>query len=138
MAQGRFAMAVHALVLLADAPDGACSAWLAGSVNTNPAFLRKVLSRLRDAGIVEAREGRDGGYLLARPAARITLGDVYRATVDDLALRPNPAEVNPACPVSAAMASIFHEIAVDAEAALLVRLDQETVADVARRVPREP
>jgi len=134
MAQGRFAMAVHALVLLADAPDGACSAWLASSVNTNPAFLRKVLSRLRDAGIVEAREGRDGGYLLAKPADRISLGEVYRATVDELSLRPNPAEINPACPVSAAMAPVFHEIAVEAEAAMLARLDRESIADVARRV----
>lgn len=134
MAQGWFAMAVHALVLLAGSPDGACSGFLAGSINTHAAFLRRVLARLRAAGIVVAREGHAGGYALARPAERITLGAVYRAVAEAPALRPNPAAPNPACPISVAMGPVFAEVAQTAEAALVARLDRETVADVAARV----
>src|SRR4051812_19640219 len=76
--QSWFAMAVHALALLARSPGGYPSAYLAGSVNPHAVFLRKVVAHLVRAGLVVAREGREGGYRLARPAERITLADVYR------------------------------------------------------------
>jgi Rrf2 family transcriptional regulator, repressor of oqxAB len=134
MAQGRFAMAVHAMTVLAERPEGACSAFLAGSVNTHAAFLRRVLSRLAQAGLVDAREGRDGGYRLAGPPERITLGAIYRATVDEPVILPNPAAPNPMCPTSAVMGAVFHDFAEGGEAALLAYLDRHTLADVAARV----
>src|SRR5258708_4065171 len=42
-------------------------------------FLRRVLAQLARANLVAAREGRDGGYRLALPAAEITLADVFCA-----------------------------------------------------------
>jgi Rrf2 family cysteine metabolism transcriptional repressor len=39
-------------------------------------FLELILASLRQGGLVEARRGREGGYRLARPADRITVGDV--------------------------------------------------------------
>lgn len=42
-------------------------------------FLVQILSDLRRAGIVESRRGQAGGYLLARPAEAITLGQVVDA-----------------------------------------------------------
>lgn len=136
MAQGRFAMAVHALTILAESPDGACSAFLAASVNTHAAFLRRVLSRLAQAGLIEAREGRDGGYRLAMAPERITLGAVYRATVDEPAILPNPAGPNPFCPTSRAMGPVFAEIAAGGEAAMLAWLDSRSLADVASSAAR--
>lgn len=41
-------------------------------------FLEQILLELKRAGILESRRGKWGGYLLARPAAEITYGEVLR------------------------------------------------------------
>ena len=48
-------------------------------------FLERILSELRNAGIVGTQRGVDGGYWLARPAGEITLADVMRAVEGPLA-----------------------------------------------------
>ncbi len=42
-------------------------------------FLELILAGLKQAGFVESRRGADGGYLLARPAASLTVGEVLRS-----------------------------------------------------------
>lgn len=41
-------------------------------------FLELILAGLKQAGLVESRRGVQGGYLLARPADAITVGEVLR------------------------------------------------------------
>lgn len=41
-------------------------------------FLELILAGLKQGGFVESRRGAEGGYLLARPADRITVGEVLR------------------------------------------------------------
>lgn len=41
-------------------------------------FLEQILLELKRAGIVASRRGRMGGYVLLRPADRITFGEVLR------------------------------------------------------------
>jgi len=41
-------------------------------------FLEQILLLLRNAGFIESRRGARGGYLLARPADTIRMGDVIR------------------------------------------------------------
>lgn len=41
-------------------------------------FLELILASLKQGGFVESRRGADGGYLLARPADSITVGEVVR------------------------------------------------------------
>lgn len=131
MTRGRFALAVHALVLLAKSPAPVTSAFLAGSVNAHATCLRKVLAALAHAGLVEAFEGRDGGYRLMRSAADISLADVYRAVSREPLLPPNPAAANPRCPISVAMGPALAEIAADAETRFQEVLARRTLANVA-------
>ena len=79
----RFAVAVHMLTALA-VGDGAPlrSEDLAYSVNTGPVVIRGLLSRLSDAGLTRSQLGAGGGALLARPADKIRLLDVYEAVED--------------------------------------------------------
>ncbi|NHA66967.1 RrF2 family transcriptional regulator [Phycicoccus flavus] len=55
-------------------------------------FLEAVVADLRVAGLVQSRRGAHGGYALARPAAEIVVGEVFRAVSGPLAevrgLRP--------------------------------------------------
>lgn len=48
-------------------------------------FLENILQGLRQGGLIESRRGPDGGHVLARPAAQITLADVIRAIDGPLA-----------------------------------------------------
>jgi Rrf2 family protein len=41
-------------------------------------FLELILLDLRNAGVVQSRKGKGGGYLLARPAEKIMLGQIVR------------------------------------------------------------
>ncbi len=130
-------MAAHALALLSLADDeGHPSAFIASSVNTHAVFLRRILRDLVAAGLVVAREGRAGGYRLARPAARISLADVYRAVEPEGPVAPSPAEPNAHCPVGAGMRAAFAEAAGLGERGLLDALGSRSVADLARRAVR--
>ncbi|WAH37092.1 RrF2 family transcriptional regulator [Alicyclobacillus dauci] len=127
-----FSMSVHALALLSQNRDGYSSSFVASSVNTHAVFLRRVLKRLVEVGLVETREGRDGGYRLAKLPEEILLSDVYKAMEMDRALAPSPAEPNPLCPVGSGMPTVFDAIAMEAEQAILETLQRYTVADVAK------
>ncbi len=48
-------------------------------------FLEAILAQMKRAGLVESRRGNEGGYVLARPPARISVGDVLRVVQGTLA-----------------------------------------------------
>ena len=76
----RFAVAVHILALMAGADDEPIkSDQIAGSVNTNPVVIRRILCSLSRAELVISQTGAAGGSRLARKASQISLLDVYRA-----------------------------------------------------------
>src|SRR5689334_9809930 len=43
-----------------------------------PSYLVQILIELKSQQIVKSQRGKEGGYLLARPPAKITFGDVLR------------------------------------------------------------
>lgn len=66
-------------------------------------FLQAILADLKRAGIVTARRGQAGGWLLARDTAEVTVADVIRAVDGPLVsiydLRPEAVEYNDAAQV---------------------------------------
>ena len=61
-----------------------------------PAYLVQILIELKSTQIVKSVRGKEGGYLLARPPAKITFGDVLRAVHG--AIIDTPALSDPECP----------------------------------------
>lgn len=51
-------------------------------------FLDAILGELRNAGFVQSRKGKDGGYRLAKPASEIKVGHVIRVLDGPLAPLP--------------------------------------------------
>ncbi|PWK69199.1 Rrf2 family transcriptional regulator [Aminobacter sp. AP02] len=51
-------------------------------------FLDAILGELRNAGFVQSRKGKDGGYRLAKPASEIKIGHVVRVLDGPLAPIP--------------------------------------------------
>lgn len=59
-------------------------------------YLVQILIELKASQIVKSQRGKDGGYLLARPPAEITLGNVLRAIHGQVF--DSPALSDPRCP----------------------------------------
>jgi len=49
---------------------------IASAQGIPPRFLEVILAELKHGGFVESRRGSDGGYILARPAHKLTVGEV--------------------------------------------------------------
>ena len=127
---GWFPVAVQALVVLAET-DGHCSSSaMAQDLKAHAVYLRRVLAQLVRANLIQAREGRDGGYRLARSADHITLAEVYQAVVV-----ADPAEhTTGTSGVNERVHSVLDEIGVEAEHYLLELLSHHTLASVLERV----
>ncbi len=89
-------------------------------------FLELILSGLKQGGFVESRRGADGGYLLARPADTISVGEVLRYMEGSRSRRilaPNGAP-EPPTPFGA----LWHEV----ETVVTDILDRDSFAVLAR------
>ncbi|PPK86122.1 BadM/Rrf2 family transcriptional regulator [Neolewinella xylanilytica] len=134
MNNGRFATALHLLTLLRlNRGELLSSDYMAGSVNVNPAVVRKELSNLRDHGLVTSKEGRGGGYSLGKPATQIHLSEVYQL-VNDTHVLGRSNEPNPECPVGRQINGHLQELYCRADEALLNQLGQLTLEDFGRKL----
>src|ERR1700761_916528 len=97
---GRFPIAVHILTLLSKAEGELLSSdYIAGSININPALVRKEISNLRNHGLIISKEGKSGGYGLGKAAKQITMGDIYDAVKNQPLLGEAKNTPNPDCAV---------------------------------------
>ena len=132
----RFSVGVHVLTLLATRPAGELltSDRMAGSVNTNPVVIRRILGQLKKAGLVDVRPAAGGTYLHRDPAA-ITLLDVYRAVevVDEHLFRMHEAP-DPHCQVGRAIQDALDGTLRRAQAALEQELATTTLEQVVASV----
>ena len=53
--------------------------------NISEKYLEQIISPLSKAGLVKSIRGAQGGYILTRPAAEITAGDILRAAEGTIA-----------------------------------------------------
>ena len=74
-----FIVAVHAMVFLHHKADTLSSETLAENVCTNPVRIRRVLAKLKKAGLVETREGRTAGGYSYQKTRQVTLGQIAKA-----------------------------------------------------------
>ena len=131
----RFAFANHVLVLLALAPDEPLtSEMMAGSVNTNPVVIRRILGKLRAASIVVSQRGSGGGWRLTRAPQAISLCDVYHAVEAEPLFGLHHRVPNDQCPVGRNIQGVLVEVFRDAQRAMEQRLAYITLADVLKRI----
>ena len=133
----RFAVAVHMLTLLAQSQgEPVTSEYLAGSVNTNPSLIRRLLSQLARAGLTRSQMGNGGGALLSKPADTITLLDVYRAMDENLHVIPMHSAPNLHCVVGRNIQAVLEARFDAAERALEQELARTNIAELAGDVTR--
>jgi len=107
------------------------SDFLASSVNVNPVIIRKIMSQLRDAGLINVARG-TGGIALAKPAEEITLLDVFNAveSLDEGKLFHFHENPNTACPVGSQIHLILDDKLERVQKAMEDELKSITIADV--------
>ncbi|MFD4817651.1 Rrf2 family transcriptional regulator [Peribacillus butanolivorans] len=132
----RFSVGIHILSLLEINKERVnTSEFIAKSVNTNPALIRKITGMLRNAGLVNVRPG-IAGATLAKELSAITLLDVYQAVnvVQDKELFGIHDNPNPACPVGRNIQDAIEPIFSIAELALEKALGVVTIEDIVKDI----
>ena len=136
----KFTVAVHILTCI-DVFDGqmrVTSDVLSGSTGVNAVIVRGVLGQLRNAGIVETRQG-SGGAHLAKARDEITLYDIYKAVdcIDDEGLFHFHENPNVDCPVGRNIHKAMDGRLKAAQAALENELKSTTLAQVVADTRKE-
>ncbi|MFZ6646739.1 Rrf2 family transcriptional regulator [Undibacterium sp. TJN25] len=130
----RFAVGVHIMTLLASTEGLLPSSMIAGSVNTNPAMIRRILGMLNKAGLTTASMGSTGGAMLARPAAQVSLLEIYRAVDEPGVLALHANMPNPDCEVGRCITGVLKGVIAKAENAMEAVIAGISVEDVLKDV----
>jgi DNA-binding IscR family transcriptional regulator len=134
----RFSVAVHILSLLALSPFPCTSEFIAESVKTNPVIIRRIIGKLKKAGLVNVRPGAGGAYL-TKEKDEITLLDVYRAVevVEEDELFHFHENPNPECPVGANIESVFRSKMLQAQMVLERELANVTLGQMVTEISKK-
>lgn len=132
----QFSIAVHILVGIAKYGK-VNSSELAGSVNANPIFIKRILAKLSASGLISSSSGRNGGSVLARPSENITLLDIYKAVEAPKAFIVHNYPKNMSCKISTHIQSTMGDVLDDVQTALEERLKSKSVHDMLENVAKE-
>ena len=106
-----FGTGLHIMLALAYNPGMRLSSSdLASSIDVNPVTVRRVISELSAAGLVDTQTGPGGGATLARPANKITVQDIYEALGEPPFIEGHSNRPVDFCAVSVCMPKVFHRL----------------------------
>ena len=128
----RLSRILHALLHIERHKGAVTSEALAKMLNTNPVFVRRMMSGLRQAGLVHSEKGHGGGWTLARGLDAISLRDVYEALGSPGLFAMGLSEDHPHCLVEQAVNASLAEAMQAADALLLDRFAAVSLSDLAR------
>lgn len=133
----KFSVAVHVMILVSVETEPSSSAWIAGSVNTNPVVIRRIIGLLQKAGLLSGSQGKSG-YTIMKPVSKLTLLDIYRAVAvsesDQLfGIHENS---NIACPVGASIQFLLETVMGDAQNAMEKVLKAVTLQQLIDKMPK--
>lgn len=129
-----FGIALQALVVLAHKDQPCTSAEIAKRLQVEPTLLRRVMAELAREGLLETKEGKDGGYKLSRSAGAITLADVYLALQLGEPLCKGLEQTTGEHEFGQEMRQAFGEISEGVKNSALAMLGQGTIEQLTRRV----
>lgn len=130
-----FAIAVHALVFLNHKKESKSSEEIAKNVCTHPARIRKVMGSLKKAGLVNTKEGIDGGYSFELEAYSVTLRRVCEALeVKLVSATWRSGSSDLACLIASGMADVMDEIYGDLDHLCRERLAQITIGQIDQKI----
>lgn len=129
----RFTIAMHMLMCIVTAEDGVkvTSDFLADSIGVNPVIIRSLLSKLKNAGLIDVKRG-TGGASLLKTSDEITFYDIYTALgcMDNISMFHFHQHPNPNCFVGRNIHDILDDKLDRIQTAMELELKAITLADV--------
>lgn len=129
----RFTVALHILTCVETFKDQykITSDFLAGSINTNPVIIRKILTQLKNAGLITVARG-TGGVNTTRPLNEISFYDVYEAIepVENGDLFSFHTSPNPQCPVGRNIHNLLDDKLKAIQLAMEAEMKKYTIEDL--------
>lgn len=121
---------LHVLLHMAGEGSPLTSEALARAMATNPVVIRRTMAGLRDQGYVRSEKGHGGGWTLDCNPSKVTLRDIYAALGSPSLLAITNRTETPGCLVEQAVHAVLNQAFHDAEALLLSRLGEVTLAEL--------
>ena len=130
----RFTIALHILTCIEEFKNDykITIDFLASSINVNPVVIRRILQKLKSAGIITVARGNVGNMEINRDLKDITFYDVYKAVdcVDDEGLFHFHENPNPLCPVGRNIHNVLDNRLNAVQKAMENEMKKSTLADV--------
>ncbi len=130
-----FTIAVHALVYLNHKAQLLSSEALAKNICTNPARVRKIMTKLKKAGFVSTKEGAEGGYRMLKAPQELNLlavADAVEAKFVTASWHSGDTDMD--CLVASGMAGIMDRLCVDLDGICRERLEQIHLSDIDKMI----
>ncbi|MBS0946633.1 Rrf2 family transcriptional regulator [Levilactobacillus brevis] len=130
MANTQLSDTIHVLTYIAYFKDQKITSQaMASSLQTSPSLVRKILANLKRGGLVCPGQATTH-VSLAKPAAEITMRDIYRTLPDRGPLLNVDTKTNEDCPVGAAVPVALNRYYVEIQAAVEDRMARITLQDI--------
>jgi len=127
----RLSSVLHALLHMAEREGAMTSEELAKCLGTNPVVVRRTMGFLREAGIVASDRGRAGGWRITADLSAVSLRQLHDALGEPALFAVGNRNEAPECLVEQAVNAALDQSFAEAEALLLARFAEITLADLA-------
>lgn len=124
----RLSSVLHILLHLAAIPAPKTSETLSKSLRTNSVVVRRIMSGLREHGLVRSEKGHGGGWTIARDPSQISLLHIYEALGRPKILAMGNRADKPACLVEQAVNRNLGAVFEEVQDLLLSRFAEVTLA----------
>lgn len=133
---GEFSVALHALVFLKHKNTIINSEKLSENICTNPVRIRKIMLKLKKAGLIKTKEGINGGYYLPKYNDNINLKQICDALeIDDIVSPPyNTGNYDSECLISSGMADIIDNIFFELNNDCKNKLQLKTIDSIEKEI----
>lgn len=127
----RLSSVLHALLHMAEREGPMTSGELAACMRTHPVVMRRTMGMLREAGLVRSASGPQGGWRISADLAKVTLRQLHETLGEPAIFAVGNRHETPACLVEQSVNAALDGAFAEAEALLLARFGQITLADLA-------
>jgi DNA-binding IscR family transcriptional regulator len=111
-----------------------CSEYLAVGAQTNAGLIRRILSKLSQANLVNCQKGKNGGSTLAQASNKISVGQIYAAINDEPVFASFEKEPFKECPVSCQIGNVLSDIFEEVEKPMLDKMNEIKLSTLVSRI----
>lgn len=126
----KYAVGIHILSLIAlKQEDVITSDYIAGSVNTNPALVRRLMSELKKSGLIQTKT-KVGVTGLMKSPEEITLFEIFKAVEKRQDMFAIHSDTNSECPVGARIGCVLKSINHKVQSSFWEELETIHLSDI--------